>query len=112
VQKICPQFRHARFSLQTATETASLISAHRMPSLPTKLEILTAPRIRASGQAAPAAADLKQQGNPALKRLPVELPTTRRPVGIITLKNRKLSPVAQFFIDCAREIAQPLAKRL
>jgi len=49
--------------------------------------------------------------NPALKRLPVELPTTRRPVGIITLKNRKLSPVAQFFIDCAREVAQPLAKR-
>ena len=49
--------------------------------------------------------------NPALKRLPVELPTTRRPVGIITLKNRTLSPVAQLFIDCAREVAQPLAKR-
>jgi DNA-binding transcriptional LysR family regulator len=49
--------------------------------------------------------------NPALKRLPVELPTTRRPVGIITMKNRTLSPVAQLFIDCAREVAQALAKQ-
>jgi DNA-binding transcriptional LysR family regulator len=49
--------------------------------------------------------------NPALKRLPVELPTTRRPVGIITIKNRTLSPVAQLFIDCAREVAQALAKQ-
>jgi DNA-binding transcriptional LysR family regulator len=47
--------------------------------------------------------------NPVLKRLPVELPTTERPVGIITLKNRTISPVAQLFIDCAREIAKTLA---
>ena len=47
--------------------------------------------------------------NPALKRLPVELPTTRRPVGVITLKNRTLSPVAHLFIDRAREVARPLA---
>ena len=49
--------------------------------------------------------------NSALKRLPVELPTTRRPVGIITLKNRTLSPVAQLFIDCAREVAKSIAGR-
>jgi DNA-binding transcriptional LysR family regulator len=49
--------------------------------------------------------------SPALKRLPVELPTTRRPVGIITLKNRTLSPVAQLFIECAREVAKPLGRR-
>jgi len=49
--------------------------------------------------------------NPALKRLPVHLPTKRRPVGIITLKNRTLSPVAQLFIDCAREVAKPLDRR-
>ena len=48
--------------------------------------------------------------NPALKRLPIDLPTTRRPVGIITLIHRTLSPVAQLFIDCAREVANPLAK--
>ena len=32
------------------------------------------------------------------------------PVGIMTLKNRTISPVAQLFIDCAREVAKPLAK--
>jgi DNA-binding transcriptional LysR family regulator len=49
--------------------------------------------------------------NPSLKRLPVDLPTTCRPVGIVTLKNRTLSPVAQLFIDHAREVAKTLAKR-
>jgi DNA-binding transcriptional LysR family regulator len=46
----------------------------------------------------------------ALKSLLIDLPTTRRPVGIITLKNRTLNPVANLFIDYAREIAKPLAK--
>jgi DNA-binding transcriptional LysR family regulator len=46
-----------------------------------------------------------------LKILPVELPTARRPNGIVTLKNRALSPVARLFIDCAREVAKPLAKQ-
>jgi DNA-binding transcriptional LysR family regulator len=46
-----------------------------------------------------------------LKVLPVELPMARRPNGIVTLKNRALSPVAQIFIDCAREVAKPLARR-
>ena len=46
-----------------------------------------------------------------LRMLPVELPTARRPNGIVTLKNRALSPVAKLFIDCAREVAKPLAKR-
>ena len=46
-----------------------------------------------------------------LKILPVELPTARRPNGIVTLKNRALSPVAKLFIDCAREVSKPLAKR-
>ena len=45
------------------------------------------------------------------KILPVELPTARRPNGIVTLKNRALSPVAKLFMDCAREVAKPLAKR-
>jgi DNA-binding transcriptional LysR family regulator len=46
-----------------------------------------------------------------LKILPVELPTALRPNGIVTLKNRAPSPVAKLFIDCAREVAKPLAKR-
>jgi DNA-binding transcriptional LysR family regulator len=51
-------------------------------------------------------------GNAALKPLPVALPTTRRPTGILTFKNRTLSPAAQLFIDCARDVAKLLAKPL
>jgi DNA-binding transcriptional LysR family regulator len=48
---------------------------------------------------------------PELRILPVELPMARVPNGIVTLKNRTLSPVARLFIDSAREVAKPLAKR-
>jgi DNA-binding transcriptional LysR family regulator len=47
---------------------------------------------------------------PELKVLPIELPLARVPVGIVTLKNRSLAPVARLFIDTAREVAKPLAK--
>src|SRR5262245_5549616 len=46
----------------------------------------------------------------ALKALPVNLPIRPGPVGIVSLKNRTISPVAQLFIDCARKIATPLSK--
>src|ERR1700722_8298774 len=42
------------------------------------------------------------------KALPIELPIPPRPVGIVTLKNRTLSPVAALFIDCARTLSKPL----
>ena len=45
-----------------------------------------------------------------LKVLPIKLPIQPRPVAIITLKNRTLSPVAQRFIDCARAVAKPMAR--
>jgi DNA-binding transcriptional LysR family regulator len=48
---------------------------------------------------------------PPLKILPVDLPIPPWPVGIMTLKNRTLTPVTQLFIDCAREVAKPLAKK-
>jgi DNA-binding transcriptional LysR family regulator len=49
-------------------------------------------------------------GRDAIKALPINLPETRRTgVGIITLKNCTLTPVAQLFIDCAREVAKPMA---
>jgi DNA-binding transcriptional LysR family regulator len=48
---------------------------------------------------------------PALKILPVDLPVARRPNGIVTLKGRALSPVAQLLINSARELAKPMAKR-
>ena len=45
----------------------------------------------------------------ALKVLPTDLPATNRAVAIITLKKRALSPVAELFVKCAREVARPLA---
>jgi DNA-binding transcriptional LysR family regulator len=53
---------------------------------------------------------LKFSGKPlGLKALPIELPIPPRPVGIVTLKNRTVSPLAQLFIDCARKMSKPLA---
>jgi DNA-binding transcriptional LysR family regulator len=46
----------------------------------------------------------------ALKVLPINLPVQPRPVGIVTLKNRTLSPVAQLFIECDREVVNPPAR--
>lgn len=46
----------------------------------------------------------------ALRMLPVKFPARPRPVGIMTLKNRTLSPLAERFIECARQLAKPLAK--
>ena len=48
---------------------------------------------------------------PGIKALPVELPTTRRAVGLITLKNRALSPVAQLFVRRTREVVQSIVAR-
>jgi DNA-binding transcriptional LysR family regulator len=45
-----------------------------------------------------------------IKVLPVELPLDRVQVGIVTLKNRTLSPVVRLFIDAAHEVAKPPAK--
>ena len=47
----------------------------------------------------------------SFKVLPVALPARPGPVGIMTLKNRTLSAVAQLFIEHAREVAKPLAKQ-
>jgi DNA-binding transcriptional LysR family regulator len=46
-----------------------------------------------------------------IKALRVELPMARLPNGIVVPKTRALSPVAQLFIDCAREVAKSLAKQ-
>src|SRR5262249_32298336 len=44
-----------------------------------------------------------------LKLLPVELPDNDYPTGVVTLTKRTLSPLAEIFLDCAREAAKPLA---
>jgi DNA-binding transcriptional LysR family regulator len=45
-----------------------------------------------------------------LKVLHIELSGNRRPVGVITLKNRALSPAAQLFIEHARSLAKTMTK--
>jgi DNA-binding transcriptional LysR family regulator len=42
----------------------------------------------------------------SLKILPVSLPSVPYNVGVVTLKNRTLTPAAQLFIDCARDVAK------
>jgi DNA-binding transcriptional LysR family regulator len=42
----------------------------------------------------------------SMKKLPVTLPDRPGPVGIVTLKNRTLSPAAKLFIDCVRDVAR------
>jgi DNA-binding transcriptional LysR family regulator len=49
--------------------------------------------------------------NGGLKALPIELPTMRIPVGIVTLKKRTPSPSAEFFIARCRAFARPLTGR-
>jgi DNA-binding transcriptional LysR family regulator len=46
----------------------------------------------------------------SFKILPVKLPILPRPVAIVTLKNRMLSPVVRLFIDCARDLTKALAQ--
>jgi DNA-binding transcriptional LysR family regulator len=48
---------------------------------------------------------------PGIKVLPVKLRYTSLPMGIVTLKNRTISPVARLFIETARDVAKPLARR-
>jgi DNA-binding transcriptional LysR family regulator len=50
-------------------------------------------------------------GNEEIKALPVDIPKVGRPIGIVTLKNRTLSPVAQLVIDAAREVAKSISGR-
>jgi DNA-binding transcriptional LysR family regulator len=46
-----------------------------------------------------------------LKRLPIEFPEAQLPLGIVTLKNRTLSPTAELFIACAREVTKSMTIR-
>jgi DNA-binding transcriptional LysR family regulator len=49
-------------------------------------------------------------GQPDVVVLPVEPQMAEMPVGVVTLKNRTLGSAAQLFMDCAHEVAKPLAK--
>jgi DNA-binding transcriptional LysR family regulator len=45
-----------------------------------------------------------------IKALPIELHRNRRPVAIVTLKDRALSPVAQLFIEHTRAVAKAISR--
>jgi DNA-binding transcriptional LysR family regulator len=83
-----------------ATDSAqariSLVAAGRF------LTMLQASILRFSSQ---------QRQQPEIKVLPVRPAIADIPVGVVTLKNRTISPVAQLFIDTAREVAKHLAKK-
>jgi DNA-binding transcriptional LysR family regulator len=49
-------------------------------------------------------------GSSLEKALPVDVRLRSLNAGIVTLKNRPLSPAAKVFIECAREFSKPLAK--
>jgi DNA-binding transcriptional LysR family regulator len=48
-------------------------------------------------------------GRTGLKILPIILPTPRFAAGIITVKNRTVSPLAELFISCARGMAKTMS---
>ena len=44
------------------------------------------------------------------RSLPVNVRPPKVPIGIFTLKNRTIGPVARLFVDYAREVARPLSR--
>ena len=46
-----------------------------------------------------------------LKVLPAKLASRRIEIGIITVKKRTLSPLAELFIECARDVTQSISDR-
>ena len=46
----------------------------------------------------------------SVKALPVTLQMPPVHIGIVTLKDRTISPAARLFMECARKIAKPFAK--
>ena len=54
----------------------------------------------------PASALTFARRRPEVSVLPVKLPVARVPSGIVTLSSRSLSPVAQLFVEYARDIAK------
>lgn len=46
-----------------------------------------------------------------LKRLPIELPMAQLPYAIVSLKDRTLSPAAELFLKCARDVTASMASQ-
>jgi DNA-binding transcriptional LysR family regulator len=90
-------------------------SGAKMPRAPiATLSIHLCCRLAASGQfvtTLPTSVLRFSNRDRSLKVLPIKLPEQPRPVGIVTLKNRTLNPVARLFIECAHRTAIQDAKR-
>lgn len=91
-------FRSAKLSIPTATIFSN--SLHLRISLLATGRYLTL---------VPGSALQFGPGANQLKALPVALPRWHLPTAIFTLKGRMLSPVAQVFANCIRDVAKPLA---
>jgi DNA-binding transcriptional LysR family regulator len=97
--------------------TQAAIKAFRASGLdcPRATLVTSSPEMRmdlvATGRFLTIAASRFRARRPQLKVLPVELSIARMPVGIVTLRNRRLSPVAKLFIEHAHEVAKSLTKR-
>jgi len=100
--------------------TSVAMEAFRMSGLdfPRATVVAVAPEIRISLLALgrfltifPASVLKFPTKRPEIKPLPVELPLPRVPIGIASLKNRTLSPVARIFSEEARQVARSLVKR-
>lgn len=50
-------------------------------------------------------------GNPEIRALSVGIPRVGRPIGILTMKNRTLSPVAELFLGAVRDVASTIAAK-
>ena len=46
-----------------------------------------------------------------LKRLPIELPVAQLPYAVVSLRNRTLSPAAELFLACLREVTSAVEPR-
>jgi DNA-binding transcriptional LysR family regulator len=77
--------------------TNSVQLLHAMAVTGGTLSFASTTRLRLSGKSS------------VLKAVPVDLRIPYGSVGIVTLKNRTISPVAQLFIERARELAKSLA---
>lgn len=90
---------------------AKNLDTPRMTVMSTSIQLYTP--LLATGRflAVRAASTLRLSGKRlSEKALPVDLPIRPVHVGVVTLKDRTVNPIAQLFIECARKIARPLAK--
>src|SRR5215475_2066157 len=89
-QRIATAFRAHKLELPRASVmTGSMQLTHKMLATGRFLTILAGGMLHFSARSL------------SIKALPIELPIEPWPVGIVTLKDRTLSPAAQIFIDCA-----------